>query len=350
MRKLASIEKILKILPIKDADRIELATVLGWNVVVKKGEFKIGDMCVYVEIDSILPDKPEFEFMRIRKFKVKTIKLKGQISQGIVFPLSILPDNIKISEGMDVTDILGITKYEDYDPEPAKKHGKIYNYFMKFKIIRILFLKRKKKGGFPEFIIKTDETRIQAMPKVIDNDITFVVTEKVDGSSLSCFYNKKEFGVCSRNTWIKKNDNSRFWKAVKKYNLEYKVKEISKLIKANVVIQGEVVGQGVQSNKYKISGFDLYIFNIFDIDNRKYLKHSKIVEICKQFDLKMVPFIGNIKFNTVEEYVKYSMGKSVINKDIQREGIVCRDPENEEVGRVSFKVINPEFLLKFDEK
>ena len=116
MRKLASIQKITALRPIENADKIEVATVLGWQVVVQKGQFKEGDFCVYIEIDSILPDKPDFEFMRERKFRVKTIKLRGQVSQGICFPISILlkatDKDLILREGDDMTELLGVRKYD----------------------------------------------------------------------------------------------------------------------------------------------------------------------------------------------------------------------------------------------
>ena len=185
MRKLASIQKILSINPIPDADLIEVAQVLGWKVVVKKGEFNVGDNCVYCEIDSLMPEHPEFEFLRKSKFRIRTIKLKNQISQGICFPLSILsffgktttnqftgvelfiPDNdlenpIPIIEDNDLTSALGIEKYEP--PIPAELEGEA-------------------KGGFPSFMIKTDEDRIQILPHILEQYAgeKFIATEKLDG-------------------------------------------------------------------------------------------------------------------------------------------------------------------------
>jgi RNA ligase (TIGR02306 family) len=164
MRKLASIQKIKSLEPIEGADAIEKATVLGWQLAVKKGEFKVGDLAVYCEIDSLLPDRPEFAFLKPRGMRIRTIRLRGQVSQGICFPLSILPEDIEPQEDMDVTEILGITKYEP--PIPAYLSGKV-------------------KGKFPSFIPKTDETRVQVLQKVLDKyqGISCYVSEKLDGSS-----------------------------------------------------------------------------------------------------------------------------------------------------------------------
>ncbi|HEX9972761.1 MAG TPA: RNA ligase (ATP), partial [bacterium] len=145
MRKLATIQKIKNLEPIPEADKIEKATVLGWQLVVKKGDFKVGDHCVYCEIDSVLPEKPEYEFLRPRKFRIKTAKLRGQISQGIAFPIGAIKElaNVEIKEGLDVTEIIGVQKYE---PPPA------------------VMMSGQVKGGFPGFIPKTDEMRIQSVP------------------------------------------------------------------------------------------------------------------------------------------------------------------------------------------
>ncbi|MFN0201713.1 MAG: RNA ligase (ATP), partial [Bacteroidia bacterium] len=166
MRKLASIQKIIQLEAIPEADAILKATVLGWQLVVKKGEFQVGDDCVYCEIDSLMPDRPEFEFLKPRGMRIRTVRLRGQISQGICFPLSILPENTPIEEGLDVTEMLGITKYEP--PIPAQLAGTV-------------------KGLFPSFIPKTDETRVQVLQEVLDEykDETCYITEKLDGSSVT---------------------------------------------------------------------------------------------------------------------------------------------------------------------
>lgn len=209
MRKLASIQKIEKLQPIESADSIELATVLGWNVVVKKGEFNVGDLVVYCEIDSVLPDKPEFSFLRDRGMRIKTIKLKGQISQGICFPLSILLD-------ADVTDILEIKKYEPLIPECVS--GVM-------------------KSTFPSFIPKTDETRVQVLKKTLEQYAGSLcyVAEKIDGSSATYFIKNGEFGVCSRNMELSESENS-YWKIAEKFDIENKLRSLG----LDIAIQGDL--------------------------------------------------------------------------------------------------------------
>lgn len=189
-RKLASIQKIISLEAIPNADKIMKATILGWECVVKKDEFNVGDLCVYIEVDSIVPDKPEFEFLRDRKFRMRTIKLRKQISQGLALSLSILPKNNNYKEGQDVTGLLGIKKY---DPEGEleqklaqekinRTNNKVHKFFLRYPWYRRFFLKPKK-DKFPSFIHKTDETRIQNIPNIIntEKDTVFSITEKLDG-------------------------------------------------------------------------------------------------------------------------------------------------------------------------
>ena len=189
MRKLASIQTIDDIRPIEGKDRIVLARVEGWNVIVTK-DFNVGDKVVYIEIDSVLPEKPEFEFLRPKKFRIKTMKMGNAISQGICFPLSILPERKEPYEiGEDVTDLIGVKQYEPtMDKEPDEyeghngKNAKHYPAFlMRFAWFRNLVLPKKTKGAFPAFISKTDEQRIQNMSWIVDDKREWVATEKIDG-------------------------------------------------------------------------------------------------------------------------------------------------------------------------
>lgn len=341
MRKLASIQRILKIEPIENADSLEVATVLGWHVVVKKGEFHDGDLVVYVETDSILPDKPEFEFMRARGFKVKTIKLRGQVSQGIVFPLSILPGYNPIQdapEDADVTDLLEITKYEP--SIPAELAG-------------------VSKGSFPSFIPKTDETRVQSLQKLLNKyeGQQFYITEKLDGSSATFYVNDETFGVCSRNIDLLESEGNTFWKVARELEIERKLRSLG----GNIAIQGELIGEGIQGNKYGIKGHTVRFFNVFDIDKYEYYSLDKFAFTIDSLGLTCVPFV-DFDFalvNSIDELVEMSIGKSVVNPKVQREGIVLRPVvETCDIaaghalgsnGRVSFKVINPQFLLKYEE-
>jgi len=396
MRKLASVQTIISIEPIEGADKIEYASVLGWHCVVKKDEFKVGDKCVYVEIDSILPDNnPEFEFMKDRKYRVKTIKLRGKVSQGIIFPMSILPkDESKYSVGDDVTNILNIKKYEPEDvipPSPTIKKSWLYYHtpncirgimFRLFpKFAKKIFKLPDSKKPWPSFLIKTDEERVQNKESdFFVNNINkyFSYTEKVDGSSLTVFCRDGDVGVCSRNLRLPLDDGNKYVEAVKKYDLLNKLEKFCKERKCNIALQGELLGPGIQGNKYKLQDYDIYFFNAFNIDTQNRLIESSLTQLCNYFGLKRVPYFDSVFFlKSADEWVEFSKGNSILNPDIQREGIVIRlynpsdwipartnnekditvpDPIfkggsmlHETTNYLSFKAINPNFLLKFDE-
>jgi RNA ligase (TIGR02306 family) len=355
MRKLATIQKIIDIQPIKDADRILCATVLGWHVVVRKDEFKVGDLCVYFEVDSLLPVVPEFEFLssqgtkksytegkEYEGYRLKTIRLKNQISQGLCQPLSILdgkkyPDDVRENpvyewkEGMDVTPILNVVKWEP--AIPANLAGQI-------------------KGFFPAFIPKTDETRLQTVPEVLHRYqyIPFYVTEKVDGTSCTIFFKDGELNVCSRNLNLKEDDNNTFWKVAKQLGLKEKLETIA----PNIALQGELIGEGIQNNKLKITGQKILFFNAYDMDKGEYLSYDLFVNTCKKLEVETVPLVvKNYKLlDTVDEMVTFATRTSEINPEVLVEGIVLRpmtEMKDEDLGRLSFKVINPNFLLEYDE-
>lgn len=328
MRQLASIQKIKKLEPIPGADAIVKATVLGWQLVVKKDEFNEGDLCVYVEIDALLPDKPGFEFMKPRSMRVRTIRLRGQISQGICFPLSILPGNINIEEGLDVTGILEIEKYEP--PVPASLSGIM-------------------KGGFPSFIPKTDETRVQVLQELLDkfNNEPCYVTEKLDGTSVTYFIKDGMFGVCSRNLELIETPDNTLWRLAREMQIEEKLTSL----KGNYALQGELIGEGVQGNKYKMKGQQVFFFSVFDIDEYRYLDYIDFNATINELGFKTVPVLERdfVLLNAIEALVNKAVGKSVLY-NVDREGIVIRPlaEKVESIGRVSFKAINPEFLLKYE--
>lgn len=199
-RKLASIQKISSLQPIPNADNIEIATVLGWQCVVKKGEFKVGESVVYFEVDSILPEKPDFEFLRPRKFRIKTIKLRGVVSQGLIMPLSVLPANFKfrgVFVGQDVTDVIGVIKYdpeaEIESQETSSNKSWISKFMMRYAWYRKIFGGKTEKG-WPSFISHTDEDRIQLFPNICEDEsrTEFIVTEKLDGQSATFFLKKNK--------------------------------------------------------------------------------------------------------------------------------------------------------------
>lgn len=354
MRKLASVQKILRIDPIAGAEKIEVATVLGWQcVIAKRDNFKAGDLVVYIEVDAILPAIPEFLFMQESKYRVRTVKRLKQISQGLVMPIDILSRwNKKWREGDDVTELLGITKYEsDSDAEQnatVTSNNIFYKFFMSFAWFRKYFGAKKVKNGFPDFIAKTDEDRIQNHPDYLERfeSLPFEVTEKLDGQSATYALVKRgkkyEFIVCSRAQRLAMPDNSNWWKIAKKYNIESLLHE---LIGGNdwVAIQGEIVGNGIQGNKYGFGIIRLFVFQFVTPQGK--FSPASIETILSRFDVDCVPVISkaiNLP-STVAMMVDYARGmKSMLNRGVLREGVVVR---NYEYG-ISFKVINPDFQLK----
>jgi hypothetical protein len=367
MRALAYIEIIKALKPIEGADKIECAEILGWEVVVKRNEFKVGDKVIYCEIDSILPELPPFEFLRSKKFRIKTCKLRGTISQGIAFPLSIIDQidpsfNISILKvGDNVTDVLKITKHDpeaelDEEVEPVKKSwlDRKLSYY-KWKLFGF---KPIKKGDFPNDVPKTDETRVQKMASALEEreGSLAYITEKVEGTSSTFIYRQSgnwlakllgqngHFTVCSRNRIVfnsqKSGDiNHHLVKVAQKYKLQEKLTKLNR----NLAIQGECIGPKIQGNPYKVADYELKVFLVFDIDKQQYLPYHEMIEIVEKLELSMVPLIGydHIR-NDIKYYVELSKGKSTLNPNILREGIVIRSASD----NFSFKSINPEYLLK----
>jgi len=364
MRKLASIKIISDLQPIVGRDRIELAVVEGWSIIVKKGEYDIGDKTVFVEIDSVLPEKPEFEFLRSKKFRIKTMKMAGVLSQGICFPLSVLPQDKEYNLEEDVTDLMGIKQYEatqDIDPEdvkietPKRFNSPIFRVLFKVAFIRKLLLPKKQKKGFPGFISKTDETRIQNMPFILKNkDIKFVVREKIDGQSGTFFLQKLDkkwfwqkqgydFGVCSRNLRLWNENSSSQWFVAKKYNIKAVLEDLIGDYDF-VAIQGECIAPNVQGNKYKVKEPDFYAFNLIYPSGRiNCLDGEKRLQ---KYGIKWCPLIDDdyLSPDTVNEMLDFATGKSALS-NILREGIVLRNYEK----NISFKAVSPDFLIKNDE-
>jgi RNA ligase (TIGR02306 family) len=338
-RKLASVRKISNLSPIEGADKIELATVDGWKVVVAKDVgHQVGNLVIYCEIDSFLPIKEEFEFLRKSSYKkmgdqegfrLKTIKLRGQISQGLILPMTVLNPpgtNIYVEpfEGLDVTEMLGIIKYEP--PIPAELAGKV-------------------KGGFPSFIPKTDEERIQNYADKYDgwrfqSKHQFYVTEKLDGSSSTFYVKDGEFGVCSRNLELLETEGNTFWKVARELDLENKMKSLNR----NIAFQGELIGEGVQGNPYKIKGQTVKFYTGFDIDSFSRISLKEFQTILSELDLFMVPLLNDnfLLPDTINGMLEYADKKSVLNVQMNREGVVVRSMD----GTISFKAISNTFLLE----
>lgn len=381
MRKLASIQEAAGIAEIPGMDRIETVFVNGWSVIVKKGEYRIKDKLIYVEIDSLLPETEWSEFLRAKKFKIKTMKLRGQyLSQGICFPLSILPESYKgnYEIGEDVTDILGIKNFRRVKvpkESQGKPRTKTQKFLMRFRLYRLLFGNRKQRLDWPEWISKTDETRIENLTHYLkDKDIKYTVTRKLDGSSITYFIQKKknwygkvsyEFGICSRNIrkrvwdkrWVKHGDKPDQWfYCANKYGIKEKMIELFNIFKNDgfdaLYIQGELVGPAIQQNKYKLNELDVFIFNIVLVNTKtgekSHLDYGLQKLACEKMGLKQVPLVQTQYTlpDTVEELRKFVHGPSYLNPESTlEEGFVFR---NYDMNR-SFKCVDPEFLLKWDD-
>ena len=403
-RRLAHIEKIEWIKPIEGADNIELIGILGWVCVAKIGEFKVGDTCVYFEIDSKLPEAEWSEFMRPKRFKVKTMKL-GKfkvISQGLALPLSAFEwdepedesgvtswhnDSLKrkleqLSIGDDCTELLNVKYSVEEDnirkaknPDPnakynsmAARHQKLFKtkpirWLMRRlwgrKLLFIFFGKKKDKPlGFPtkfEFVHKTDEERVENMPWVLENKNPLTVSEKLDGTSSTYIlerkkHNKFEFYVLSRNvrqmTPDQKcyHDDNIYWEMAFKYNIEQHLKDylIEHPKMSYVCIQGESVGN-VQGNPLKLKENQLFVFNFIDSNNGRI--DSEIAKtIIESWGMQWVPILDThyIMPDTMEEFKQYATAKSIVNPNVYREGVVLRDYNT----GLSFKNVSREYLLK----
>ena len=339
IRKLASIRKIIDLTPIEGADKIELATIDGWKVVVAKDvNHKVGDLIVYCEVDSFLPIREEFEFLRKTSFKkmgdqegfrLRTIRLKNQISQGLIVPLDVLlkhgVSSDDVFEGLDVTGMLDIIKYEP--PVPAELSGKV-------------------KGLFPSFIRKTDEERVQNLSSEYEkyrakNKLggKFYVTEKLDGSSATFYVKDEVFSVCSRNLELLETEGNTFWKVARELDLENKLRTLG----FNVCLQGELIGEGVQGNPYKIKGQTVRFFNGFNIDTQENIPFLEFVELTQKLGLKTVPIL-EFDFdlpNSIDNMLEYAESPSILNTNFSREGVVVRSYDR----TISFKSISNQFLL-----
>lgn len=369
---------------IEGADNIELMSVLGWKVITKIGEFKEGDMCVYFEIDSKLPEKEWSEFMAPKHYKVKTMKL-GKfkvISQGLALPISIFDVDIPNEEGVDVTDLLGVTYAAAEDnvrknkPNPdakynamAARHKNIFKlkpvrWLMKRawgrKLMFAIFGKKKDNPrGWPThfpYIHKTDEERCENIPWVLKLEDPLVVTEKLDGTSCTYILERKkgsskfEFYVLSRN--IRQQDENQktyhdhniYWDLAFKYDIENKLKECLEQHPwmDYVCIQGEGVGN-VQGNPLKLEEDDLYVFNFIDSATGRYTSVEGR-QVIESMGMKWVPILDeNYRMpDNMEDFKKYADGPSVVNPKVKREGVVIRNPKDD----FSFKNVSREYLLK----
>lgn len=381
-RALAYIVTIDDITPIEGADNIELATVGGWRVIVNKQQFNAGDKAVFFEIDSKLPETEWSEFLRPKKFRIKSMKLNkfGVISQGLLMPMEILPKNKEYNVNDDATKVLGVTYYvaEDNDrkskngnpnvkynrmvarhPKLAKKSW--FKWLMKRlwgRKLLFLFLGRGKDNPkkWPEWIKKTDEDRIENMTWMLKIKDPFVVTEKIDGTSTTVFLDtttrKPDFGVCSRNVrqMDREQDNYHtsddvpnvYWEMADQYSMYDALTDIAKKYDVKrVVLQGESYGDGIQGNPYKLDERRFAAFNlIFDGERLGSLKAKKILD---EYDVPFVPIIDEAYVfpDDFEELKLQADGKSTINTKVRREGFVYRSLD----GKQSAKNVSRSYLL-----
>ena len=348
MRKLASIQRIWKIEPIEGADRIELAYVLGWQCVVNKGQFQPMDLAVYFEIDSFLPIRPEFEFMRdssYRKtdlmgegFRLRTMRFRGQISQGLLLPVSSfteISDDMEV--GTDVTEILGVNKWEI--EEKVTTGGTVI-------------------GNLPLDVPHTDETRIQAEPELIKDfaGLEYYISTKMDGSSHSVSLDEDGFHVTGHNYEYKDDGKSDFYKLVSGWEIEGRMRKFCEETGCRMLtIQGEFCAPGIQKNRLKLTRPEWYVFTVREDGKRVGLKRMQ--EICAALNLQMVPVeeVGMdlpSKYPTVEALLARADGE--YPKGGKKEGIVIRPTEPVFCERISaalsMKVVSNKYLLKNEEK
>lgn len=337
--KLATIEQITEFTPINGADRIELATVLGWNIIVKKGQFNLGCLCVYIPIDTTVdPTRPYFDFLKDvkqpeKRVRVNTMKMRGVYSQGLVLPLDILSGltNETLEIGMDVGELLGIEKYEKDNPFVISKTNN----------------NTKNSTPFPTNIIqKTDEDNLRSKTLLLKEirDKEVYITLKMDGSSMTIIYIDNKLTVCSRNYVVE--EDSVMWKYIDKEKFKDRLDQLGK----NIVIQGEFCGPKINKNQLGLDDYQFYVFNVKEIDQNRFLGMNDIIDICDKLQLHMVPILDVVTIDdtwTVGKFQQYA-NKIVYTlpnkKTVPGEGIVVRpiEPFYSSViyKCLSFKIIN----------
>ena len=383
-RALAYTAKCGAIRPIEGADNIELMAVNGWNVIVKKGEFKEGDFCVYFEIDSKLPMAEWSLFMAPKHYKVKTMKLNKfkVISQGLALPLTSFDTYIPLEENVDLTDTLGVTYSVEEDNKRKAEHTKYdkmrqrhHELFRKNKMVKWLFQrewgrkllfvflgKKKDTRGWPVWVVKTDEERCQNLPHLFPGDDTeWIVTEKIDGTSTTFTMKKKLFGkrdfyICSRNVVFDKPEKTCFYETnvytemAEHYDIENLLNEMLNDHKdvEFITLQGETYGEGIQKRDYSIGHHDFMAFNlIFGYKNGEVERLNPILmtKVLSNYDIPCVPIVNECYTlpATCEELLDYAASETSKLDGGMREGIVLRTKD----GKQSFKAVSNEFLLKY---
>jgi RNA ligase (TIGR02306 family) len=343
---MATIRQIDALNPIEGADAIECATIGGWKVVVKKGEFSVGNLAVYCEIDSWIPTelapflskgKEPREFEGIRGERLRTVKLRGQLSQGLLLPVEVDNDqfgsvvhlvkgNYCVEEGMDVSELLNIVKWER--PMNAQLAGMA-------------------KGNFPSLIPKTDQERAQNLVGEIlaaaQAGTQFEITEKLEGSSMTVYLIDGVFGVCSRNLDLKETADNTFWQVARQAQIEEKMRAGGD---GDWAIQGELIGPGIQGNIYKLSKPEFRVFDVYNVQAGEYVQPVYRRALIERMGLLHVPVLwGNkdLGAGSIDELLQWAEGKSVMGDIVgpEREGIVFKEVR----GGMTFKAISNKYLL-----
>lgn len=338
MRKLATIRKIDALVPIEGADAIECAHIGGWKVVAQKGLYKEGDLAVYFEIDSWIPTelapflskgKEPREFEGVKGERLRTIKLRGQLSQGLLMPYNVLGGLVDLvdfaypTEGDDVSEVLGILKWEK--PMNAQLAGMA-------------------RGNFPSLIPKTDQERAQNLKKEIAtaaaSALQFEITEKLEGSSMTVYMIDGVFGVCSRNLDLKETEGNAFWATARRDGIEEKMRAVDE--HWSFAIQGELIGPGIQGNIYKLTQPEFRVFDVYNIQTGGYLDPYARLMLIDRMGLQHVPILWTeVGLSSLDHILMWAEGKSMLNTRQEREGIVFKEVN----GGMSFKAISNKYLL-----
>lgn len=391
-RKLASVMYVEEVLPIPNADKLELARLDGWKAVVQKDKFKVGDRVVYVETDSLLPPWEEFSFMAERKYRVKQIRLRGQLSDGLVFHFDdIQTKNIPFrmrEAGTDLTELLEIKHYQK-EAEAAKAgknpqikqrgvKGRIYSKAIK--TIENLIGPINGMGPWPGYCPKSDEPTLRHVWGIVKNNylgLPVVCHEKMHGKSLTLYYHQGKVGVCSRNyelltdasrptsalrrkvaTGVAKllgirvnnYDQEDYW--IFANRIKDSVVAYCELTGQNLAIQLELCGPKINGNMYQFPDYRGFVFNVWDIDERRYFNTDEVSSFCSRAGLERVPELKLMQLHDdLEQYFVDATGNSLVATSI-REGMVVRPLHTEihdpAMGRFSFKVVSPDYKARED--
>ena len=384
-RELAYVVRINDIKPIQGSDNCECAVVNGWNVMVRKNTLKPGDLAVYFEIDSKLDiTKPEFAFLISKKGHIKTQKYtfggKGSfLSQGLLMPFSDFGwEDGKYAEGDFLTKELGITYYEPEDnarksngsvdkyKKMAQRNGKLFSkqpfrWLMKRgwgrKILFVFFGKKRDKRGWPAWVVKTDEERVENMPYILENKDPWIASEKLDGTSTTFTIKRKLFGrydfyVCSRNVVFDKPDKKCFYdtnvylEMAEKYDIENKMAKMLKMFPDAewITLQGETYGGNIQKRDYSTNEHRFAGFN-FITSNEGRWNSVKAAKFMNEFNIPWVPILNEnyVLPDTIEDLRAYVHSEPSTVDGIIKEGIVFRSQD----GSMSFKCVDPEYLIKY---